>query len=167
MTLAASTFTIASLLLIGAAGCTLHAAQEGTARSSEIDVPRYVAGELIVKLKPEAGEILDGALQAAAPPTHTELPWLDALNRRYGVSAIEPVFAHQPDLDEIKRKYPERSRRAPPDARPPNLKYIYKLTMRHDVDVIQAAADYAKQPDVEYAEPNAIATIQPETAGVR
>ena len=107
MTLAASTLAIASALLIGAAGCELRAAQEGTSRPKEIDTPRSVAGELIVKLTPEAGEVLDAALQAEAAPTHTGLPGLDELNQRYGVTAIEPVFAHQPDLDAIKRKYPE------------------------------------------------------------
>ena len=160
MTSAASTFTIASLLLIGAAGCKLRAAQERTSRPKEIDTPRYVAGELIVKLTPEAGEVLDAALQAEAAPTHTGLPGLDALNRRYGVTAIEPVFAHQPDLDEIRRKYPERSRRAPPDATIPSLTHIYKLTMRRDADIPRAAADYGGSPDVEYAQPNALATIQ-------
>ena len=59
-------------------------------------------------------------------------------------------------------------RRAPPDAKSPSLTHnYYKLTMCRDADIPRAVADYGRNPGIEYAEPNAIATIQPETAGVQ
>ena len=150
-----------SLVVAGLlAGCCLAVAQESPHVASRSSSPQYVAGELIVKLKPEAGEVLEAALHAGQPPVNTGLAWFDALNVRYEVSAIQPLFAHQPDVAEITRKYPQRSRRAPPGAKAPSLQYLYKLTMRQDVNVLQAASDYAAHPDVEYAQPNSLVTIQ-------
>lgn len=122
--------------------------------------PKYVPGELIVKLKPEAGKQVTEALAAGDPPTNTGLAWLDALNHRYGVTKIEPVFPNQPDPEAIKRKYPQRARRAPPGAVAPNLAHIYKLTLRKDADILNAAVDYGLARDVEYAEPNYVVTTQ-------
>ncbi len=61
------------------------------------------------------------------------------------------------------RKYPERAKRAPPDTHVPRLQYVYKLTMSHKANITEAAADYARHPDVEYAQPNYIATTQKGT----
>ena len=149
------------LLLCGlAGGCRSANAQEVRRSRLPAQETQHVAGELIVKLKPEAGQALDAALAAGKPPTNTGLAWLNALNARYGVTAIAPLFARQPDVEEIKRKFPERAKRAPPGATIPSLRHIYTLTLRHDAGVLKAATDYGAQPDVEYAEPNYIATIQ-------
>lgn len=146
-----------------AGGCARVHAQDGRGSKPSPSTPRYVAGELVVKVKPKVGERLDAALQAHQPPTHTGLVWLDALNGRYGVTAIAPLFANQPSLEEIQRKYPVRARRAPPGATSPSLRYIYKVTMRRDADVEHAALEYGQQPDVEYAQPNYLATVQHES----
>ena len=153
------TVGVVTLILLGM-GCRRLSAQELT-QQEHGHTARYVAGELIVKLKPEAGAALDAALQAGQPPTNTGLARFDALNTRYGVRAIEPLFSHTPGVEEIRRKYPERSRRAPPGVQTPSLRYLYKLTMRHEVNVLQAAQDYAANPELEYAQPNHLATIQP------
>ena len=146
-----------------AVGCAAATTAQGTAEYLPgPNQPQYVVGELIVKLKPEVGKILDAALQAGKSPTHTGLAWFDGLNARYGVRAIQPVFTHQPDVEEIRRRFPQRSRRAPPNtnAQTPSLAYVYQLTLRHDADIPQAAAAYAAHSDVEYAQPNYLATTQ-------
>ena len=122
--------------------------------------PSYATGELIVKLAPEAGAVLDEALEANRPLTSIGLAWLDALDQAYGVSAIEPLFPHQVDPETIREKYPERAKRAPSTARAPTLKHIYTFRLRPDADVLQAAQDYASQPAVEYAQPNYRVTTQ-------
>ncbi|MBI3997284.1 MAG: hypothetical protein HY352_06470 [Candidatus Omnitrophica bacterium] len=157
---------IVSLLLaevIG--GCRTLTAEEIREPTPAV-AAHYAAGEIIVKLKPHAGASLNAALHAGhQPPQHTGLAWFDTLARRYGVTKIERVFPHQPALEAIKQKYPQRARRAPPSAKAVNLQYIYKLTFRQDVDIEHAAADYAHHSDVEYAQPNYLAEIQPAQAG--
>ena len=152
------TVRVLALLLLAAIGCGATRAQETRQPSAAEPTQSYVPGELIVKLKPEAGKALAATLQAGRPPTQTGLAWFDALNQRYGVRQLAPLFPDQRDIEDIRRKYPERARRAPPNATAPSLQYIYKLTMPQDADILQAAADYAKQPDVEYAQPNYLAT---------
>ena len=151
------------VVLLGVVGCTATAAQGTSEHRVRPHQLPYVAGELIVKLAPEAGAALTTALENGQLPTQTGLAWFDELNARYEVSAIQPVFAQQPDIEAIKRKYPERSRRAPPDAKIPSLKYVYKLTLRHGANVLQAAQNYAAHSEVEYAEPNYLATVQTGT----
>ena len=149
-----------SLLLTGLLlGCAASALEE---HAHELPKGTYVPGELIVKLVPEAGEQLEAALAAKRVPTETGLDWLDRLNTRYGVTKIDPVFSHHQDIEAIKRKFPERSKRAPPGAAAPSLKYIYKLTLLPSAPIPQAASDYARQPGVEYAQPNYLVTIQGE-----
>ena len=122
--------------------------------------PSYASGELVIKLTPEAGAVLDQALEVNRQPTETGLAWLDALNLRYGVSAIAPVFRHHLDSEAIKRKYPERARRAPPGAKIPSLKHIYTFQMRAGTDILLAVEHYERHPGVEYAQPNYLATTQ-------
>ena len=150
------------VLAIALSGCRAGQASQGAVGDAPDPPPRaaVVPGELILKLAPEAGEPLEAALAAHRALTQTGLVWLDTLNARYGVTTIEPLFAHHPDLEAIKRKYPQRTKRAPPGAQVPSLKHIYKLTLQKDADVLQAVADYHAQPEVEYAQPNYLATIQ-------
>ena len=46
------------------------------------------------------------------------------------------------------------------------MKYIYQLTMRQNTDVLQAAHEYTTHPEVEYAQPNYLATIQRDPLAV-
>ncbi len=141
--------------------CDPAAALEPAAVRENAVRPAYVAGELLVKFKPAAGKVVERSVLDGRYPNMTGLEWLDELNRRYGVARISKVFARAPDPEEVARQFPERARRAPPGVNAPTLTYIYKLTMSHHVDVLQAARDYAAHPDVEYAEPNSLATTQP------
>ncbi len=153
--------TIAAIpLFLFAAGCQPRSAQAVEHHTPASAPPRYVAGELIVKLSQHAGAVVEAALHAGRPLRRLGLAWFDELNARYGVHSIGPVFTTVVDIDAIRRKYPERARRATPDAQDPHLKYIYKLTLRAATDILKAAADYASHPDVEYAHPNYLATTQ-------
>lgn len=156
---------IASLLLAEViVGCRTLTAEE--IHKPTPAASHYAAGEIIVKLKPHAGETLNAALHAGhQPPQHTGLAWFDTLTQRYGVTKVEPVFPQQPDFETITQKYPQRARRAPPGATAVNLQYIYKLTLRQDAGIEHAATDYAHHADVEYAQPNYLAEIQPAQAG--
>lgn len=128
----------------------------------------YVPGQILIRLNERAGEMIEAARGIAGSPTTTGIGWFDALNARYGVTNIEGVFEHAFDLDTIRERFPERARRAPwNDPEPPSLRYVYKLTLRPEIDVRQAVADYAAQPDVLYAEPNYLATTQPAKPPVR
>ena len=101
------------------------------------------AGKLLVTFAPEAGQRVEAALAQGSTPTSTGLAWLDALNEQYLVRRMEPVFGGSPT------------------SRPESLRYIYKLTLRPEADVRHAAVAYGAQPDVAYAQPNYLATIQP------
>ncbi len=154
-------------LIIGtslAAGCRAGAAEPPADHATASKSRHYVAGELLVKLKPEAGQALDAALSAKRSPTATGLTWLDVLNQRYGVSAIRRLMTPSQTPEDIRRKYPERARRAPPGAHSQSAQYLYALVLRADVDLLRAAAVYSAQPGVEYAQPNYLATAQPTTA---
>ena len=152
-----------TFLLVALLGCQSTRAQAVDRTFPEPREPQYVTGELLLKLQPDAGALVEAARAAGKLPTQTGLAWFDELNARYEVSAIQRLFTQQPDVEAIKHKYPERAHRAPPDAKIPSLKYIYKLTLRQDADVLQAAQEYAAHPEAEYAEPNYLATIQHHT----
>ena len=131
---------VVSLLLCGmGVGCATTFAKDTNRQPAASQHAAYVTGTLILKLKPEAGKTLDVALQSTQAPMRSGLAWLDALNQRYGVTKIEPLFSHQPA---------------------PTLQHIYKLTMRNGTDVTRAAAGYERQPDVLYAQPDYLATTQ-------
>ena len=125
---------------------------------------RDVSGQLIVKLRPAAGARLEQALRDHWTSLEsTGLDWLDRLNARYGVTKITPTFSAPPDIEMIKRKFPQRTKRAPPGADVPRLQYIYTFTVSSTVAIPQAAADFAAHPDIEYAHPNYLMTIQDST----
>ncbi len=121
---------------------------------------RHVPGELIVKLRPAAGEVLKTVLAAGHPATQTTLPWLDTLNRRFGVTRIEPLLHQHADPEELARKYPQRARRAPAGTPVPSLRHVYKLMLPPEADISEAIAAYSAQPDIEYAHPNYLVTVQ-------
>lgn len=120
----------------------------------------YAAGELLLKLSAEIGARLDQALTEQRAATYTGIEWLDAMNARYGVERIEPLFASPMDVEAVRRRFPERAKRAPPDAQVHKLAHVYKLTMPEHTDMPRASAEYGAQPDVEYAHPNYLAGIQ-------
>jgi beta propeller repeat protein len=104
------------------------------------DGPRFVAGELIVKLK----EGVEPASSAA----------LRALEARHPGTRTERLFPLLLDRAEIDRRNPARATRAPGLQRRPGLDRIYKITLGGQADVLRAVRDLQNDPGTEYAEPN-------------
>lgn len=59
-------------------------------------------------------------------------------------------------FDEVCKKYAQRCARALRGIQPPNMDDIYLLTMPDGTDTVKAAADFAQNPDIEYAQPDYI-----------
>lgn len=94
----------------------------------------YVPGEVLVKfraLPPTRGPLSAGTTGFAS---------IDRLNRRFGVRRVEPVFTTLPT----------------PANAPYGLERIYKLSAPPQTDLDAMLAAYQADPNVEYAEPNAI-----------
>ncbi|MFH1777297.1 MAG: S8 family serine peptidase [Candidatus Omnitrophota bacterium] len=148
----------------------------GQHSGSGILKPEYAPGEIIVKFKDEAGQVLNKKLtpvDLSLSTTATGISSIDNLNYKHKVKKIAPVFkALKKKMmstgmsmtaynEEIKAKFPKRAARAPKDKKVPNLTNIYKLTMEDkDANILAICEQYKKDPNVEYAEPNYIAMIQ-------
>lgn len=104
---------------------------------------QYVKGEILIGLKTEAIPLLRD--QDPFDPTNTGILSLDALNTKYGVQAMIPVF---PGLEED-----ETAVKA-------GLSRVFKLVVSKDIDVQSMAREYANDPHIEYAEPVHIVTVQ-------
>lgn len=129
----------------------LTPARLASSASTIPDPPRVASPQSALQTAPEfvPGEILVGYKQDAArapgqrsQTTEVELgiSSLDQLNRELGVRAIEPVF-HA----ENRKKLTAR------------LARIFRLRLSPDADVLDAAARFARDPNVAFAEPNFIA----------
>ncbi len=109
---------------------------------------------------------------------------LDRLNEKHKVKKIVLVFKdfkkHRKAIEDLKakadlkehfkKKYAidairltqkeehilKRLKRSPKDAKIPNLERIYKIELEEGQSVEEAVAEYSKDPNVEYAEPNYI-----------
>ncbi len=112
---------------------------------------------------------------------------LDKLNKKYKVKKVAPIFKDfkrqrknieylkaKSDLKEhFKKKYAinavrlskkeehilKRLKRGPKDAKIPDLDQIYKLELEEGQSVEEAVAEYKKDPNVEYAQPNYVYTL--------
>ena len=93
-------------------------------------LPEFVPGELIVKFREEAYICMsvspDGILC-------TDIPSVDALNRKYQVDSAERIFKY----DSV-----------------PSLSNVYKFTLPDDASIFSIVEEYNGDPSVEYAEPN-------------
>jgi subtilisin family serine protease len=124
-------------------------------------------GRLIVKYRPSVDACAHCLLSRGIPfASVTGRDSLDQLNRRLGVQAARPLFfedhnssgmraaVYRDRLAAIQQRFPERARRMPAGASVPDLSNIFVLELPSSVDVRTAAALYAADPDVEYAEPD-------------
>ncbi len=133
------------LLLVGCASLRAETqAPEEVRREPSAARPHYAAGELLVKVTPEAAQAIEQARASQAFP-RTGLGSLDQLFTDYGITAIERVFPHTSS---------------------PELSRTYKLSLSPDQSVQAAAAAFSRDPHVEYAQPNYVATVYrtPEVA---
>jgi subtilisin family serine protease len=113
--------------------------------------PEYVKGEILVKFKDETQirrSLAKGVQQ-------TGITAVDQLNQKYQVEEMEKVFKdakphltkplfkdHQGKVHEVQ-----------------NLDKIYKLKYKAEIDPVEISKEYAKDSNIEYAEPNYIAQI--------
>jgi len=134
------------------------------------DMPQkalYKEGEIIVKFKESAAN----KLEAAAVEKPSLSASLDALNNKHKVKKIEPVIKNfktererisnlqeknESALTASEKHLLRRLKRAPKDAKVPDLGRIYKITLGEGLSAAKAAAEYRKNADVEYAELNYI-----------
>jgi subtilisin family serine protease len=167
------------LMFVGVAGLltgsTGASAVPPAATTSSSDSARYSPRELIIKLRPTAATNLRSALateRAVSPPPLTAS--LDELNTQFGVSHITSVFQTGPamhervailkrrdtsTLNDAERNLLRRAQRAPQDVLPPQLDNIFLLTLSPEQPVEAAMDAYSRDPDVVYAEPNMVGTL--------
>jgi hypothetical protein len=109
------------------------------------DAPPSVLGEFLVKFKTAPARQF--VLYSEDGIVVTSLTSVDALNREFGISAMEPVFPH------LRKTAPFL----------PDLSTIYKLRLAPGKSLADAIQRYRQDPNVLYAEPNYIAHIAQET----
>ncbi len=138
--------------------------------------PEYAPGEVIVKFKDSVKECVHCLLEekrSFANATSDSSNSLDQLNKRYQVKSARPLCSqwhhksiteskrmYQKAMEETKRKFPHRFARAPKNAKQPDFTHIYVLEVTKDADIPAICEAYNQDPEVEYAEPNYIYTIQ-------
>lgn len=130
---------------------------------------QYIPGEFIIKFNSKAGEILRGKLDSNLniSPDNTGISSIHILNKKHKVRSMKPVFTGlhkqlkkgksiKSIEDEIKRKFPKRATRGQQNAKPHNLENIYKIKVSSEEDIQNIMADYKKDPQIEFAEPDYI-----------
>lgn len=148
--------------------------QEKVKPAPEVTVkPEYAPAQVIVKFKKDAGEQVRRMLNSELVLANsiTGLNSVDVLNQKLKVKEISPVFKDLYAMmkktgkdaatlsKEIDAKFSQRAKRAPVGASIPDLENVYLFKAESDQDVLEMAAEYRKDPAIEYAEPNYIMKI--------
>jgi hypothetical protein len=141
-------------------------AYAGSHRRGYDGKPAYLSGEILIKLKPTASDEVKALMQGKSKPDKRNIASLELLNRKYQMTEILPAFPGIHHLmerkgktftalaSELKQKFPKRSRWSPKGAKIPDLSRIYLFKVASGVDSFEISQEYAKNPNVEYAEPN-------------
>ncbi|MDP2896919.1 MAG: S8 family serine peptidase [bacterium] len=133
--------------------------------------PNYAPGVLIVKLKEPVADQLKAALVRGEPLHQVSLtPSLDALNTKCALKDMRLLFRSFQVKDEVGRvvgvetmaehfrrasdQFPARAARGALEYRGPDLTTFFKLRTERGADIEAAAAEYGRDPDVEYAGPD-------------
>jgi len=137
----------------------------------------YVPNEIIIKFRQTVAADLEEQLNVKIPARKLKLSRdLDELNASYKLREIKTLFKNfqqrcqqlraiqnknEALLNLREKRIMRRLRRAPKDAKVPNLDRIYKLRIKLEQgqSLKEAVAAYNKDPDVEYAELNYIVSI--------
>ena len=133
-------------LLVGCAGRPVRAQE--LRRAAAEDPTRTVAhaaGQVIVKFHPEAAAAVEHANQQGSFPT-VGVESMETLFAQFGIRTCESLFPMLPDQTQ--------------DA--VGLNRLYLCTLGPGADVEAAVQAFGQDPNVEYAEPNYIATLHSE-----
>jgi beta propeller repeat protein len=138
------------------------------------DKVKNVPGEIIIKFKEKNAASIDRNInsQTMKPsPSQTGLPSINTLNVKHKVKDIAPVFKELKDkqlqtnksykqlFTDTQAKFSQRAKRAPKNVQIPNLTNIYKLELQDEnADALAICEEYKQDSNVEYCEPNYIAT---------
>jgi hypothetical protein len=101
---------------------------------------QFLANELMVQFR--QGMVPTESNAAVGGYVQTGLSSIDALNAKYHIDSIEPAIQNP---SEYFRKY--------------GFDRLYLFKSTRDFDVQEAVEEYSTDPNVEYAEPNYITTI--------
>jgi hypothetical protein len=139
--------------------------------SSTLSQPQYVPGEVIIKLKEaESTESLFTQKYSQRKVAHDAR--LSQLKAKYNLKDERPVFkglhnqlkakdiSQNKALEKVKAKFPNKVKRAPKDAKTPDLFPIYVL--KTNEDVLTACEKLKQDPDIEYAQPNYVYQLYAE-----
>ncbi len=109
----------------------------------------YVPDELIIKLRTDQGHSFFAGTTNNGQPT-TQLPSLDNLNKKFGVSEFRRVHmgATRPSTRYLSSNA-SRQRE--------NLKSLYRVKLKKNTDISSAVTAYKQNEHVLYAEPNYLA----------
>jgi len=125
---------------------------------------KFMMGEIIVKFKQDsplkniAHEIFEKGNLFERLTTDS---YLDGLNQKFQVVKISKLHQKTRTAEEVKQKFPQRAKRAPKGALIPELGYTYKLEFSNkDLNILELCDAYAKDTNIEYAQPNYLATVQ-------
>ncbi|MHC4624050.1 MAG: S8 family serine peptidase [Planctomycetota bacterium] len=137
----------------------------------------HVPNRVLLKLHRHVADSVEQQLRSDASPARLTLsPDLDRLKATYKIKEIKPLFKdfkkNCKNLNRLLEKDKTlltprqiriltRLRRAPPRAKVPDLDRIYKveLALRPGQSLEDAVAAYNQAPDVEYAEPDYILSV--------
>ncbi len=105
------------------------------------------SGVFIVKLK--ESPLITGV--------YTNIESINILNLKYRVYSIERKFkgfdSTNKKIEEKKKEFPVRAKRAPKNAIIPKLENIYEFRVLKEENIFEIVREYLKDPSVEYAEP--------------
>ena len=163
------------VFLAGIAAAFLFFTSEVLSIEKQAQGPAYKPDEIIVKFKAGAAETLEKQLsKGETTGTLKVSASLDELSRKHKAKKIQPLIkgfkAERQRMGELLKKDKagltkreehllRRLKRAPRDAKVPELDRIYKVELEEGQSAEQAVAEYKQNPDVEYAELNYIASI--------
>jgi subtilisin family serine protease len=137
--------------------------------------PAYKPGEVLVKFKQSAADSLEKQLANGKGAGRLKLSHsLDNISQKYKVKNVKPVIKNfkakrqriknlskkdKATLTKREKHLLRRLKRAPKGAKVPDLGRIYKIELGPGQSAPLAAAEYSRDPDVEYAELNYIVSI--------
>jgi hypothetical protein len=138
------------LALVLAVPCAVAAAT--AVPPSATQVPGRVILRLSQALAPQMQAAIARGRGAVSP---SGSPALDVLMRRHAATGMRAPFAARATQAVLAARFPRRAARAMPGT--PALERIFVLELASDLDVEQAAREYAQLPGVVWAEPDRIA----------